>query len=40
MTDISEKGGVERVAVASGSIKLKNSTREKIKSEAIQWKGE
>ena len=31
MVDISEKEDVERIAVASGSIKLKNSTIEKIK---------
>ncbi len=36
MVDISEKENVERVAVASGSIKLKNSTVEKIKSRAIK----
>jgi cyclic pyranopterin phosphate synthase len=36
MVDISEKEDVERVAVASGSIKLKNSTVEKIKSGTIK----
>lgn len=36
MVDISEKEDVERVAVASGSIKLKNSTVEKIKSGDIK----
>ncbi len=36
MVDISEKEEVERVAVASGSIKLKNSTVEKIKSGTIK----
>jgi cyclic pyranopterin phosphate synthase len=36
MVDISEKENVERVAVASGSIKLKNSTVEKIKSGTIK----
>lgn len=36
MVDISEKEDVERVAVASGKIKLKNSTVEKIKSGSIK----
>jgi len=36
MVDISEKEDVERVAVASGSIKLKNGTVEKIKSGDIK----
>ncbi|MDI6810486.1 MAG: cyclic pyranopterin monophosphate synthase MoaC [archaeon] len=36
MVDISEKEDVERVAAASGKIKLKNSTVEKIKSGSIK----
>ena len=36
MVDISEKEDVERVAVASGRIKLKNSTVEEIKSGSIK----
>ncbi|MBE0516546.1 MAG: cyclic pyranopterin monophosphate synthase MoaC [Methanophagales archaeon] len=36
MMDISEKEDVERVAVASGRIKLKDSTVEKIKSGSIK----
>ncbi len=36
MVDISEKEDVERIAVASGSIKLKNSTIEKIRSGNIK----
>jgi len=36
MVDISEKEDVERVAVASGRIKLKDSTVEKIKSGDIK----
>ncbi|MCW3141442.1 MAG: cyclic pyranopterin monophosphate synthase MoaC [Methanophagales archaeon] len=36
MVDISEKEALERVAVASGSIKLKNSTIEKIRSGNIK----
>ena len=36
MVDISDKGDVERIAVASGRIKLKNSTVEKIKKGTIK----
>ncbi|NQE04969.1 putative cyclic pyranopterin monophosphate synthase accessory protein [ANME-1 cluster archaeon GoMg1] len=36
MIDISKKGDVERVATVSGSIKLKNSTVEKLKSGNIK----
>ncbi|MCW3129733.1 MAG: cyclic pyranopterin monophosphate synthase MoaC [Methanophagales archaeon] len=36
MVDISEKENVERIAVASGSIKLKNSTIEKIRRRDIK----
>ncbi len=36
MVDISEKEDVERIAVASGSIKLKNSTIERIRSGNIK----
>ena len=39
MADIGDKEEVERVAVAFGSIKLENSTVEKIKSETIKWEG-